>query len=75
MTRKIQAIIGWRDDPENAPYGEWVLTYGHGGILIKALDEHGNWRGRSGLSDQRPGKLGRPKEPPTHWMLLPEPPR
>ena len=64
----------WRDDPENAPFGEWVLTWGGGGMTIKMLDEHGNWRGRSGLSDQNPGKLGRPKAPPTYWMLLPEPP-
>lgn len=72
--RKIQAIHGWRDDPENAPYGEPVLAYGQGGITIKALDENGNWRGRSGLSDQNPGALGRPKAAPTHWMLLPLPP-
>ena len=67
-------MSAWRDDPENAPYGEPVLAYGQGGISIKTLDEHGNWRGRSGLSDQHPGKLGRPKAAPSHWMLLPEAP-
>jgi hypothetical protein len=64
----------WRSDPINAPLGEWVLTWGAGGIAIKAMDEHGQWRGRSGLNEQNPGELGRPRAAPSHWMPLPDPP-
>ena len=72
--QEMSWLAAWRDDPQNAPYGEWVLTFGQGGITIKMLDENGNWHGRSGLSEQNPGELGRPRMMPSHWMLLPDPP-
>ena len=64
----------WRDDAHNAPREEWLLTFGQGGISLKMMAEYGQWRGKSGLCEQRTGELGRPRAAPSHWMLLPDPP-
>ena len=48
-----------------APVNQTVTVWGQGGIRFMRLDDIGQWR----------NMLGAPKDAPTHWMPLPEPPK
>lgn len=49
---------------ETAPQGASVITYGKTGIRFMRKRETGQWENMMHL----------PREAPTHWMPLPEPP-
>ena len=49
---------------ETAPSETVVITYGAGGVRFMRKDRQGQWR----------NMMHRPRNPPTHWMPLPDAP-
>jgi hypothetical protein len=49
---------------KTAPAQTTVIAYGSGGMRFMYKDAHGQWR----------NMMHRPRQTPTHWMPLPEPP-
>lgn len=53
----------WRTEAV-APSNVRILTWGKGGHRFMMKDDRGQWR----------NMMGAPKNAPTHWMPLPQPP-